>query len=63
MKTFLFDYYKTTNLSPDELNAMRRNQKGVWLCGPSIAADSARKAFKKARSMGYKKVRLNAHCN
>ena len=24
-------YYKTENLTPDERNAMRKNQNGIWL--------------------------------
>lgn len=50
MARYYIDFYKNENLSPDELNAMRRNQRGIWLCsGASYEAKSARDAIAQAK--------------
>lgn len=62
MKTYEIDYYKTENLNPDELNVMRRNQRGIWLCGERISADTPRKAILEAKRLyGRQKVRISPH--
>ena len=59
MKTYEIDYYKTENLSPDEQNAMRSNQRGIWLVGESVEADSPRKAIIAAKRIySDQKVRI-----
>ena len=50
---FDIHFYKTRNLSPDERNALRSNQSGVWLLGPRIEAVSAHAACAAARKQGY----------
>lgn len=59
MKTYDLDYFKDSNLTPDEKNAMRRNQSGVWLVGPLIQADSPRRAIAAAHKQGFKRVRIS----
>ena len=58
MKLFDIDFFKTENLTPDELDCKRRNSAGLWLCGPIVEALTPRSAILKARKMGYKKVRI-----
>ena len=41
-------YFKTENLSTDELNSMRRGQRGVWLCTGIYTADRLA-GFREAR--------------
>lgn len=67
MKTrYWIDFHKTDNLSPDELNSKRRNQRGVWLCsGASYEAPSARNAITQAKrdanpGLGVGQYRLRA---
>jgi len=40
MKTHIH-YYKTENLTPDERNAQRKNQRGIWLHTGIITNDRA----------------------
>ena len=50
MARYYIDFYKTASLSPDEMNAMRRNQRGIWLCtGASYEAKSASDAITQAK--------------
>ena len=50
MKYYYVDFYKNENLSPDERNAMRRNQSGVWLStGYCTEASSPQQAIAKAK--------------
>lgn len=50
--------YKTENLSPDEKNAMRRNQSGIWLCADPVYANSRREALKIAREQTGRKCQI-----
>jgi len=51
MNTYDIHFFKSDNLSPDEINSMRRNQRGVWLCtGFCYRAESARDARKQFRA-------------
>jgi len=60
MKTYEIDYYKTEGLTPDELNVMRSNQSGIWLCGQSVKAESQRKAIVEAKKIyGDQKIRIS----
>jgi hypothetical protein len=49
MKTYDIHYYKTQNLRPDERNAMRKNQTGIWLMGPRVEAENPHAACARAR--------------
>jgi hypothetical protein len=66
MKTYYIDFYKTSNLRPDELNAMRRNQYGIWLStGVSYYAKNARDAITQAKrdpqpALGVGRYKLRA---
>ena len=52
MKTYEIYFYKTANLSCGEKNAMRRNARGIWLCGNRIKAKSSRAACSSYRNSG-----------
>jgi hypothetical protein len=52
MKTYNIHFFKISNLSSDEKNAMRRNASGLWLCGHRIEAKSARAACAAYRLSG-----------
>jgi len=41
-------YYKTENLTPDERNKQRKNQRGIWL-DTGIYTTDRRAGFKEAR--------------
>ena len=61
--TYDIHFFKTTNLSPDEKNAMRRNASGLWLVGGRIEAKSARAAcaaYRKSRELGCDAAKLRA---
>ena len=63
MKTFDIHFFKTSNLSPDEKNAMRRNASGIWLVGGRIEAKSARAAcaaYRKSGELGSNASKLRA---
>ncbi len=63
MKTDNIHFYKIDNLSPDELNAMRRGASGIWLCGGRIVAKSGRAAcaaYRKSRQLGSNARKLRA---
>lgn len=49
-KVYDIHYYKEEDLSPDELNAIRRNATGIWLAAGRIEAKS-----KKAACAAYRK--------
>lgn len=57
---FQGDYYKTENLSPDELNARRRNQRGVWLT-VGRGFNTRKEALSAAREMKCEKVRATPY--
>ena len=55
MNRYPISYYKTENLTPDERNAMRANQTGIWLFGDYYTAETPRKAIAAARAdLGHK---------
>ncbi len=63
MSIYNIHFYKIDNLSPDELNAMRRDAAGIWLCGGRIVAKSARAAcaaYRKSRQLGSNARKLRA---
>ena len=41
-------YYKTENLTPDERNAQRKNQRGIWL-DTGIRTEDRAAGFREAR--------------
>jgi hypothetical protein len=58
------DYYKTDDLTPDELNAKRSNAAGLWLYAGDVDAADEREALAKARKSlapRGEKVRINRH--
>lgn len=43
---YSIDFYKNKNISPDERNAMRKNQSGIWLStGALIEAETPQSAI------------------
>jgi len=52
MQNYTIHFYKNTNLSPDEKNAMRRNASGIWIVGGNIEAKSAQAACAAYRKSG-----------
>ena len=63
MNTYDIHFFKTSNLSPDEKNAMRRGAAGIWLCGGRIEAKSARAAcaaYRKSGQLGSNATKLRA---
>lgn len=48
---FQIDYYKVTDLTPDETNVKRKNALGVWLHAGEVEADTARLAKNTARRL------------
>jgi len=63
MNTYDIHFFKTSNLSPDEKNAMRRNASGLWLFGGRIEAKSARAAcaaYRKSGELGCNAAKLRA---
>jgi hypothetical protein len=63
MNTYDIHFFKTSNLSPDEKNVMRRNAFGIWLVGGRIKAKSARAAcaaYRKSGELGSNASKLRA---
>ena len=63
MKTYEIHFFKKSNLSPGEKNAMRGNARGLWLCGNRIEAKSARAAcaaYRKSGEIGSDAAKLRA---
>jgi len=63
MNTYDMQFYKTENLTPDELNAKRAGSSGLWLCGGRIEAASGRSAcaaYRKSRQLGSGAEKLRA---
>lgn len=63
MKTYQVHYYKTRNLSPGELDCVRRGALGLWLFGDLIQAKSGRAAcsqYRKSGQVGSKAGKLRA---
>ena len=63
MNKYDIHYYKEENLSPDELNAMRRNATGVWIAGGRIEAKSKKAAcslYRKSGDIGSDARKLRA---
>lgn len=58
------DFYKTENLTPDELNMKRVNAAGLWLYAGDVDAADEREALRKARkvlNLDGVKIRINRH--
>lgn len=63
MKSYDIHYFKTSNLSPDEKNAMRRGASGLWISGGRVSAKSARSAcaqYRKSGQLGSNAAKLRA---
>lgn len=60
--TYEINFYKTENLTPDELNAKRSNAAGVWLHAGTVEAGSSQEAIKIARSNQQEKGWLGNGC-
>jgi len=61
MNTYDIHFFKISNFSPDEKNAMRRDASGLWLCGGRIEAKSARAAcaaYRKSGQLGSDAAKL-----
>lgn len=58
---YTVDFYKIGKLSPDERNAQRKNQSGIWLCtGFAAEAESPRRAIAMAKAQ--ENVPLGVNC-
>lgn len=63
---FHIQFYKTEDFTTDELHAMRRNQRGIWLdTGAFYAASTARGAIAQAKrdpqpALGVGRYKLRA---
>lgn len=49
LNTYWIDFYKTDDLSPDEMNCVRGNAQGLWLLSGHVTAESRRHAIAVAR--------------
>jgi hypothetical protein len=46
---FQIDFFKTTNLTPDEWNMVRRGASGLWLIAGNVDATDPKAALVEAR--------------